>query len=515
MARARDYVFGHDTIRDVVYVEAGDARRRVFHRRAFEALEGVAQAAQLAHHALAAGLDEAGLQYSRAAGDEAVQLLASRDAIVHYTHALAIAERLGLRVQAAELHAQCGKALARLGRWTEARRELEASLNGLDLGEAEQRADILGDLLEACFWSLDLPSVWQRSSELAELAQELKRPDLHTGANSWLATTISADGDMARSIAHAEHWFARCRETGVAPPPPVHAHMPIVSYWLGRMEQAVERSRESVRAAREASHASAMMLALPNLALALAASGRYVEAEDAFDDARRFGREHGIGTLLARGIAMSAGYHLDVFDFVGNEEVACEAREFARSLDFPPPAISAGIDLMLNFARREEVGRAEQLIEEVAEVASKATAWHGWLWRIRLDQARAEIALAHRDWRAALDWTARVIDESRRRGRAKYEALGLCTLAAALWALGSTRQALEVSCAAVSVARPIGDPPLFLRAAAALLEIDGDETLVAEAAGTAARIADALPNARMRKCFEDGLPRVLHVLSPG
>jgi hypothetical protein len=32
------------------------------------------------------------------------------------------------------------------------------------------------------------------------------------------------------------------------------------------------------------------------------------------------------------------------------------------------------------------------VIDEVAEVATKATAWHGWLWRIRVAQARAEIA---------------------------------------------------------------------------------------------------------------------------
>jgi DNA-binding SARP family transcriptional activator/tetratricopeptide (TPR) repeat protein len=506
---ARGYVFGHDKIRDVVYADAGDGRRRVLHRRAFEALEGVAQAAHLAHHALAAGLDAAALRYLRAAGDEAVRLLAARDAIVHYTHALEVAERLGSRAEAAELHARCGKALARVGRWTDARRELEASLAGPGYGNAEQRADVLGDLLEACFWSLDLPSVWQRSAELAELAQELHRPELHAGANSWLATTIAADGDMARSIAQAEHWFARGRELGVAPLPPVHAYMPIVSYWLGRIEEAVERSHESVRAARRASHASATMLALPNLGLALAASGRYIEAERAFDEARRFGHEHGVGTLLARGIAMSAGYHLDVFDYVGNEEIAYEARELARSLNFPPPAISAGIDLMLNFARREEVGRAEQLIEEVSKVASKATAWHGWLWRIRLDQARAEIAVARHDWNAALEWTARVIDESGRRGRAKYEVLGLCTRAVALRGLGRAREAIEVLRTAVPLARRIGDLSVFLRAAALLLEIEGDGTLAIEAAATTARIVGEMPNARMRSCFEAGVPRAL------
>ena len=73
---------------------------------------------------------------------------------------------------------------------------------------------------------------------------------------------------------------------------------------------------------------------------------------------------------------MSAGYHLDVFDYVGNEALAEEARELARSVNFTPPMISAGLDLMLNFARRQDVGRAEKLIDQVAESAAAATAWH-------------------------------------------------------------------------------------------------------------------------------------------
>lgn len=243
--------------------------------------------------------------------------------------------------------------------------------------------------------------------------------------------------------------------------------------------------------------------------MTLAANGRYAEAEEAFAEARRFGREHDIGTLLARAVAMSAGYHLDVFDFAGNEEVAQEARELARSLNFPPPAISAGIDLMLNFARREEVGLAEQLIEEVAEVAARATAWHGWLWRIRVGQARAEIALARHDWPTARGFAATVVEESQRRGRVKYEVLGLGTRASALQALGRTRESIDNLRTAVTLARPMGDAPLFLRAAVPLLQRDGDDALAAEAAATTQRIGAALHDERMRTCFENALPRSL------
>jgi hypothetical protein len=54
--------------------------------------------------------------------------------------------------------------------------------------------------------------------------------------------------------------------------------------------------------------------------------------------------------LVARAVSMSAGLHLDVFDFAGAEALATEARERALALDFPPPTVSAGIDLLLSYA---------------------------------------------------------------------------------------------------------------------------------------------------------------------
>jgi DNA-binding SARP family transcriptional activator len=79
------YFFVHDKIRDVIYTEAGDARRRVYHRRALAALErDQAPAAQLLPHALAAGLSEPALRFSITAGDSAMELFAARDAIAYY-----------------------------------------------------------------------------------------------------------------------------------------------------------------------------------------------------------------------------------------------------------------------------------------------------------------------------------------------------------------------------------------------------------------------------------------------
>jgi predicted ATPase len=87
------YTFANDTLRDVVYTESGDARRRLFHRRALEILEASrAPEAVLAHHAFAAGLAQAAFRHSLSAGREALRISALGEATVHFERARQIVE---------------------------------------------------------------------------------------------------------------------------------------------------------------------------------------------------------------------------------------------------------------------------------------------------------------------------------------------------------------------------------------------------------------------------------------
>ena len=91
------YTFTNDMLRDVVYTEAGDARRRLFHHRTMEVLEKDGESvAVLAHHALAAGLGQAAFHYSLAAGREALRLHAVSEAIVHFEHAIQFVRQASL-----------------------------------------------------------------------------------------------------------------------------------------------------------------------------------------------------------------------------------------------------------------------------------------------------------------------------------------------------------------------------------------------------------------------------------
>jgi hypothetical protein len=77
--------------------------------------------------------------------------------------------------------------------------------------------------------------------------------------------------------------------------------------------------------------------------------------------------------------------YLELFDFARAEALAEEAREISRSLNWSLATASGGIDLLLNYARRQEVGRTESLLVEVAEAVAGiqgAHSAHSWLWKL-------------------------------------------------------------------------------------------------------------------------------------
>jgi DNA-binding SARP family transcriptional activator/tetratricopeptide (TPR) repeat protein len=128
------YSFSHQKLGEVIYAEAGSARRRILHRRAFEALQaGAAPAAELAHHALNAGLWAEAIQHSIVAGNEAMRLFAVRVAIDHYETAWELAEQIGWpdAVSGADrqdLYASLGRAYELAERWPRAQETYQAMI---------------------------------------------------------------------------------------------------------------------------------------------------------------------------------------------------------------------------------------------------------------------------------------------------------------------------------------------------------------------------------------------------
>jgi len=161
---------------------------------------------------------------------------------------------------------------------------------------------------------------------------------------------------------------------------------------------------------------------------------------------------------------------------------------------------------VLNCLRRGAISRAEDLAGEAEALAGKIGGWHAWLWDLRLKQARAEWACARREWGLALELAEEAVSGSRARGRSKYVVVGLEARAKSLSGLGRKREAIKELGRAVALARAMGDPALFLRAATTLLSMEGDNALQLEARETAARIWAELPDQVMRSQFENAEP---------
>jgi tetratricopeptide (TPR) repeat protein len=134
MARDPIYAFSHQKISEVVYAEAGAARRRMLHRRTFEVLQGGrTPAADLAHHALNASLLTEAIRYSLLAGNEAMNLFAARVALTHFETAWQIVEQSGWpnTISGADrqaLYSSLGRAYELTDAWSKAQETYEAMI---------------------------------------------------------------------------------------------------------------------------------------------------------------------------------------------------------------------------------------------------------------------------------------------------------------------------------------------------------------------------------------------------
>lgn len=498
------YEFKHALIRDVAYEILPRAERRGLHGRAADWIANAAGTRSdefldlLVYHSTRADQDDRAVGYLTRAAARSRRSSAHREEAALLGQAIEIAERSADATLAARLHADRARAVAAIGLWAEARSEMETALAGLPSDEAEARTRALIDLANYCNWTFEIAKSDEYSQAAVILAEELGRTDLMGAAIATSAIVDSANAELERSLEKFRHAFALA---GASSPILIQGMgwEALLLYWLGRFDEAIARGTDALEVARSAGDTNATLFTLGNLGMAYAGSGRYEDALSTYEAARRFGSEHRVASV-GRAIAMEGGLYLDLFDYERAEATATEARELGRSSGFHQSHVSGGIDLLFNFARRGEVGRVERLIPEVGDAVEVTQGAHGWLWRLRFLQARAEISLAAADYEDALRYADEVIRLSRGNGRVKYQAAALGTRSRALFAAGKIEDGLTDAKQAVDLARPTGDPAMLLRAAMTLLDMDGDESLLAEANACIQRIAHAL-GVEMRERF--------------
>jgi tetratricopeptide (TPR) repeat protein len=503
-----NFSFTHALIREALYTSITAARRVRLHHRIASALEQqstviVSALAELAYHFGQAAVyksAEKAVDYATQAGDHDNITLAFESSAHWYQAALRAMDFVAPNAVSAgrrfELHVKRGRSFFAVGQWASAKNAFEAATSLLDPAEQEKRCELLVRLAETAFWQMDVPALRKFSAEAQVLADRVGRDDLWADAQAWMASAMVSDGDVLAATQMDREALARAggiRSFGLA-------RTPLTLYWAGRADEAIQHASQAVDTARASDDPPFLLYALQHLGLSLSGAGRFDEAVRAFDEARAFGRRCGALPLLARATSMSVAPLLSLGDLSSAMARALEARELAHRVAFEPPLVSAGIDLLLIFARQRDPGQAESLLDDTAQAVQNASGWHAWKWDMRLSQARAELAFARGAWAEAVHAATHVIDQSRRRHRPKYEALGLVTRARASRQVGAPSAARDAR-AAVKAARRLGDPAVLLDCLIVLLELDGTDALLDEARRTAKKIVLAVSDETLRSAF--------------
>jgi predicted ATPase/DNA-binding SARP family transcriptional activator len=249
------YGFTHDKIRDVVYTEAGDARRRVLHRRALDVvgMPGVPPAV-LARHALAAGLAEPAFRHSMAAGDDALRLFAVSDAIAHYEQARQVLD------------------------W-------QTDPRAIPIAEQQHLYLQLGRAYELSGQAAGARAVYEA---LLALAQACYAPALECAALNHLATLAAQDvGDFDVSMALLQRALAAAERSGdQAGLADTEWNLAQISFYASNPEGALAHGERALALARDLGHQDLIARSLNVIAYAETSLDRWAAAEAHAEEAR-------------------------------------------------------------------------------------------------------------------------------------------------------------------------------------------------------------------------------------
>jgi DNA-binding SARP family transcriptional activator/predicted ATPase len=223
----RPYMLAHDYIREVVYSENREARRRVFHRRALLAVEADrAPAAECAFHAVASLLDEPAFRFSLAAGDEALRSYAFQESLAHYDRAREAAQRMNgttavITTQSwLQLYKNRGRALELAGDY-EAAQDNYQELLGLATASQDRTLELAALTAQCIVYATHTPIFNPpKARELGQAALNLAHQLNDRAAKAealWCMMLVEfhSGGDRQKVFAYGQQALSHARELGL------------------------------------------------------------------------------------------------------------------------------------------------------------------------------------------------------------------------------------------------------------------------------------------------------------
>jgi len=376
---ADQFAFRHELTRDAVYRDTLLRERQGLHKQIAETLErywGPASglhAAELAFHFDQAAVWDKALTYAQRAGEQAQRLYAPREALAHFSRALAAAERLHL-TPAASIPTGRAHALELLGEFDHARADYETAL------ELARRAqDRPGE------WAtlIDLGFLWQsrdwvRAGEYFERAHDLARSLEDTAL---IAQSLNRIGNWQTNRAQPRAALASHQQAlalfkvmndrlGMAR---TLGLMGFDSYVLGEVVQGAAYFEEAVPILRELDDRQGLVNALVNLSLSPRFDTEVMGEMDLYQRASL--------SETAAEIARGCDYRKGEADALSKTALClCRAGDYGRGLNL--------------------LGRASAIAEEI-EHRELVTTLH-LSWGIELYPGLLAFAQAHEHLAAAL-----------------------------------------------------------------------------------------------------------------
>src|SRR6266699_340911 len=359
--------FAHDSIRAGAYAEAGEIRRRVLHRRALETLQAAsASPAELAQHALAAGLPDAATRLSIAAGDAAMRLFAARDAIAQYEQA----------------------------------RQLVRRSNEYPQPSGEENVVVsLADLSQLYLqlgWAYELSSQFSQAEsiyeELLTLARALHEPVLECAALNRLATQAAQN---SQNLARAEELLQQAlaiaessqNKAGVAETAWNLAQM---GFYAAKTPASLPHAERALALARELNQQELIGRSLHALATLEVGLGKLEESLSHAEEARTLYAALGNRAREVGCLCVIAKASIDGGQLQEGINAAKEALAMSEAMEDSWGQINAAIQLVPGLLDRGAYGEAFAAGQRAVALA-RAREIADLLWGGSADQARVEV----------------------------------------------------------------------------------------------------------------------------
>ncbi len=391
--------------------------------------------------------------------------------VQHAAVAAWLEERLGERTS--EMAALLARAHAAAGVHALAVEDLEAALPHL---EGTDRAEALVERAHAAVTMVDHDSVHRFAPAAAEAAEAVGDPVMKARALTLLGTAEAMQGhlDVAMDITQraVDSW-----PEGVRARDPDYAFavmfLGLYAYWRGQFAESATHSERAVDLGLEVQSLESTTQSMAHVAMALAVGGRMSDAVRWFERSVSLGLEwEGLPRFSSRSMNMWAGTVRElVMDHSEARRLSEEGADLARRAAFPPGIGSAAIDIMLLDLAEGQVGRAEQAIPGLWEMARATKGLHGQLFSTRLAEAQAAVALAAGRTDDAIEMATASVEEAAVLPRWKYMAMSRIVLGQALGAAGRPGEAAPHIKQALDLSRRIGHLGLRWRAAAELARV--------------------------------------------